>query len=66
MQMADRNILRILKSVCSIEELQFKSFQFIINCTALHMITSWRILYITNLRMIYLYIKCNIIFKDSE
>ena len=57
---------KILKSGCTVEKLQFESFQSIINCIALYMIISWRILYITNLSRVYPDIKCNIIFEDNE
>ena len=40
MQMADRNISKILESEYTIEKLQFKSFESIINCIALYMIIS--------------------------
>lgn len=57
---------KILKSGCTIEELQFSTYQATLNCIALYMIIAWRILYLTMLGRHYPDLPCDAVFEQNE
>lgn len=57
---------KILKSGCTVEELQFETFQGTSNCIAVYMIVAWRILYLTMLGRNCPEIDCSVVFETNE
>jgi len=57
---------KILKSGCTIEELQFESYQATLNCVAMYSIIAWRILYLTMLGRNYPNLPCDVVFEAHE
>lgn len=57
---------KILKSGCTVEELQFESLKATSNCLALYMIAAWRILYLTMLGRHCPEINCEVVFEANE
>ena len=58
--------IKILKSGCKVEELQFETFQATINCIAFYMIVAWRVFYLTMLGRECPDIDCSVVFEESE
>ena len=57
---------KTLKTGCEIEELQLQSYERIVNCLALYMVVSWRILYVTMLGRNNPDIACDLVFSKDE
>lgn len=57
---------KILKSGCTIEELQFSTYQATLNCVALYAIIAWRILYLTMLGRSHPDLPCDAVFESHE
>jgi Transposase Tn5 dimerisation domain/Transposase DNA-binding len=57
---------KILKSGCTIEELQFETLKATKNCIALYLIIAWRILYLTMLGRNCPNISCDLVFEANE
>lgn len=57
---------KILKSGCTVEELQFDTLQATSKCIALYSIVAWRILYLTMLGRCCPEIECSVIFESNE
>jgi hypothetical protein len=57
---------KILKSGCTIEELQFTTYQAMLNCVALYAIVAWRILYLTTIGRDCPDIPCNRVFEEDN
>jgi Transposase DNA-binding/Transposase Tn5 dimerisation domain len=57
---------KVLKSGCTIEKLQFESMKATLNCLALYLIISWRVLYLTMLGRVCPDIECSAVFEDEE
>ncbi len=57
---------KILKSGCTIEKLQFTTYQATLNCVALYTIVAWRILYLTMLGRSSPDLPCDVVFETYE
>lgn len=57
---------KILKSGCTVEELQFETLEATANCIALYMIVAWRILYLTMLGRNCPDMDCSAVFETNE
>lgn len=57
---------KILKSGCTVEELQFETYKATLNCVAMYAIIAWRILYLTMLGRNYPDLPCNVVFEPHE
>lgn len=57
---------KVLKSACTVEELQFDTFKATSKCIALYSIVAWRILYLTMLGRSCPDIECSIVFQPNE
>jgi hypothetical protein len=57
---------KVLKSGCTIEELQFNTYQATLNCVALYSIIAWRILYLTMLGRNCPNLPCDAVFERHE
>ena len=57
---------KILKSGCTVEELQFDTLKATTNCIALYLIISWRILFLTMLGRNCPDMDCSIVFEENE
>jgi Transposase Tn5 dimerisation domain/Transposase DNA-binding len=57
---------KVLKSGCTIEELQFETLKATKNCIALYLIVAWRILYLTMLGRQCPDMNCDLVFEASE
>jgi hypothetical protein len=60
------SFIKILKSGCQVEELQFETFQATINCIAFYMIVAWRVFYLTMLGRECPEIDCSVVFEENE
>ncbi len=57
---------KILKSGCTIEELQFETYKATVNCIAMYAIIAWRILYLTMLGRSHPDLTCDVVFESYE
>jgi len=57
---------KILKSGCTVEELQFETLKATENCIAIYLIVAWRILYLTMLGRDFPDMDCSVVFEKSE
>jgi hypothetical protein len=57
---------KILKSGCTVEELQFDTLKATTNCVALYLIIAWRILFLTMLGRNCPEIDCSVVFEKDE
>lgn len=57
---------KILKSGCTVEELQFDTLKATTNCIAIYLIVAWRILYLTMLGRHCPDIPCSSVFEENE
>ncbi len=57
---------KILKSGCTVEELQFDTLNATTNCIAMYLIVAWRILYLTMLGRHCPDIPCSTVFEENE
>ncbi|WP_018577048.1 IS4 family transposase, partial [Legionella shakespearei] len=57
---------KVLKSGCTIEELQFESLRSTANSLALYMIVTWRILFLTMMGRTCPEISCDVFFDECE
>jgi hypothetical protein len=57
---------KILKSGCTVEELQFETLKAVKNCIALYSIVAWRILYLTMLGRNCPDMNCSMVFETNE
>lgn len=57
---------KVLKSGCTIEELQFENLKATTNCVALYAIIAWRILYLTTFGRTCPDMKCDCVFETNE
>jgi hypothetical protein len=57
---------KILKSGCTVEELQFESLRATTNCIAVYTIVAWRILHLTMLGRTCPNIECSAVFEPDE
>jgi hypothetical protein len=57
---------KILKSGCTVEELQFDTLDATTNCVAFYLVIAWRILYLTMLGRNCPDIDCDAVFEESE
>jgi len=58
--------IKILKSGCQIEELQFETLDATLNCLAFYMIIAWRVFYLTMLGRTCPEMDCSVVFEESE
>lgn len=57
---------KILKSGCTVEELQFETLKAVTNCLAMYLIVAWRILYLTMLGRHCPDMACSAVFEENE
>lgn len=57
---------KILKSGCSVEEIQFETLKGATNCIAMYLIVAWRVLYLTMLGRNCPEMSCEAVFEESE
>lgn len=57
---------KVLKSGYTIEKLKFDRLKATLNCIALYLIVSWRVLYLTRLGRVCPDIECSTVFEDDE
>lgn len=57
---------RVLKSGCTVEELQLETFHRLTNCLALYLIVAWRVLYAMKLGRTCPELPCTVCFGDDE
>jgi len=66
MSLANRNFFKILKSSCKTDDLQFDSYERVLNCLAMYMIVAWRILYVVMLGRECPNTNCELVFDKDE
>jgi hypothetical protein len=57
---------RVLKSGCTIEELQLEADERLLPCLALYMIVAWRVLFVTMLGRECPDLPCDVVFEEAE
>ena len=57
---------KVLKSGCTIEQLQLEEVERLYNCVALYMIIAWRVMYVLGMGRAYPGLNCQLIFNESE